>query len=330
MSPKRILFSVLVAFLSGILAVSMINFLHRGNLGVFQSLLGVGISIYAVPFLVFTSSYLLEALRTNVILAGGGYGISFKDSVLNNVLGYTFSYLTPFAMGGQPFQIYHLKKLGVDSGYATGVMALRILENTIGASVIALVVLNTDMAWIVKRGQIVFLGISISFSVSFALILSMLRPRTVLPVIKLLSKVFKKEKWIGEFSEWIVRFKKGLDIMWRKKIRLVLFDVAMWFVTLSVQLYSLHYVVNRLVHQHVNFWRIFGIINAVNALAYFMPTPGSSGGIETTYQIVLSNLTGRPDEMLLAVTIWRIVAYYSQIILGLAVFWIVGKELFRD
>ncbi len=330
MSLKRLLFSIIVAVLSSFFAISLINFVNRGNLEVFRSLLNVDMSIYAVSFAIFTSSYILEALRMKIVLAGGGYHIKFKDSVLNNILGYTFSYLTPFAMGGQPFQVYHLRKLGVDSGYATGVMAVRILENSLGATVIAIVVLNTDMAWIVKRGQIVFLGILLSFSVSFALISSMIRPKTVLPIVKLGAKLFRREKWVRDFVEWIERFKTGVEIMWKKKIKLMILDIFMWFVALSLQLYSLHYVIIRLIHQHINFWKIFGIINAVNALAYFVPTPGSSGGIETTYQIVLTGLTGKPDEMLLAVTIWRIVAYYSQIVIGLILLWKVGKDILRS
>jgi uncharacterized membrane protein YbhN (UPF0104 family) len=98
---------------------------------------------------------------------------------------------------------------------------------------------------------------------------------------------------------------------------LVIVDVIGWLFILIIQLYSLYYIVCQLTDVKPNFWLIFGSINAVNAIAYFVPTPGASGGIEFTYQTVLSKIIGDNEISLKAITSWRFVSYYLQIFFGM-------------
>ncbi len=327
MDKKKIVISIFVALVSSVSAIAIVNFLTRREVVVFSDLVNVRPIVYLTAFAIFTSSYLVEALRLKVVVEMGGYRLKFSDSLVNNILGYLFSFLTPFAMGGQPFQVYHMKLVGVDTEYSTGVMMTRILQNSLGATVIALIVLNTNIGWIVKRGHIVIAGITISLFVTSFLFISMVNPHIFTPVVKVLSRIFKKENWVKDFEIWIDGFKEGVKKMWKENFKVMVLDVFGWFVALSIQIYALYYTIVEIVRKEPGFWKVFGLVNSVNALAYFIPTPGSSGGIETTYSFVLSALTDDPSKTLLAVTVWRISAFYLQIALGLSILFLAGKRL---
>ncbi len=319
MSLKRILISLLVAFISGFTVVSFLNFFHRGRAGFFSLLGALPVPVYVVAFLIFTGSYLLEALRLVYLVWHKGYKISFWGALYNTMIGYLFSFLTPFAMGGQPFQVVHLSRLGVDSGYATGIMGTRVLENSLGGAVIAVIMLNTSLGWLLKRGHMVILGIFISISVSTAIFLAMLKPGILIPIVRVISKLFKLSNLEESFKEWRERFESSIKYMWRDNAYLMFLDATEWFSALVLQIYSLYYILHFLSKMNLNFWMVFGSVNAVNALAYFIPTPGAAGGIEFTYQFVLSGIVGNSEVALKSVTAWRFVSYYGQILLGMLV-----------
>ncbi len=316
MNTKKILISILVAFISGFTVVVFLDLFHRGKAGFFSLLSSLPIYVYFIAFLIFTSSYFLEAFRIFYLARHRGYKVGFFNALYNTIIGYLFSFLTPFAMGGQPFQVVHLSKLGMDSGYATGIMGTRVLENSLGGAVIALIMLNTSLGWILKRGHLVIIGIIISLSVSIAVVLAMLKPKILMPLVRMSSKIVKKDLE-KPFDKWRRNFELGVNYIWKDNFHLMIFDVLEWLATLVIQIYSLFYVLSFLSDIKLNFWLVFGSVNAVNALAYFIPTPGASGGIEFTYQYVLSGITMDSGIALKAVTAWRIVAYYSQIILGM-------------
>lgn len=324
MRMKKILLSLFIAFVSSFTVVIFLNFFHRGRAGFLDLLSTLPIHIYFMAFLIFTSSYFLEALRIVYLVRHRGYKIGFFSAIYNTVIGYLFSFLTPFAMGGQPFQVFHLSKLGVDSSYATGIMGARMLENSLGGAVIALIMLNTSLGWILKNGHLVIGGVIISLSVSIAIVISMFKPKILMPLVKIASRIFKKDL-VESFNTWRENFELSINYMWKENFYLIILDVLEWFATLVIQIYSLFYILNFLSNVKLNFWLVFGSINAVNALAYFIPTPGASGGIEFTYQYVLSGITMNSGIALKAVTSWRVVSYYLQILLGIIFLGAFGK-----
>ena len=316
MGNKKMILSIIIAIVAGFTVLSLINFFNRGEVNVLPLLLSVPIKVYILSFLIFVSSYFIEALRMMYLLYHRGYRVKFGQVLYNNIVGYLFSYLTPFAMGGQAFQVYHLSSIGVDSSYATGVMAARILQNSIGNMVIAIIMLNTTLGWLLKEGHIVIVGIAISLTSSTFLIISMAKPEVLVPLVKIVSKIFKKEKWLQKYKKWSSDFRESIEYMWKKNLYIMFIDIFGWFCVIAIQLFSLFFIIKVAFHVDVNYWMLFGMINAVNALAYFVPTPGASGGIEATYQYVLSMLVKDSDIALKSITSWRFVAYYMQIILG--------------
>ncbi|MCD6449132.1 MAG: flippase-like domain-containing protein [Thermotogaceae bacterium] len=310
------IFSIIIAIAAGFTVISLMNFFNRGEVNILPLLFSVPIKVYVLSFLIFVSSYIVEALRMMYLLLHRGYRVNFWQILYNNIIGYFFTFLTPFAMGGQAFQIYHLSTIGVDSSYATGVMAARILQNSIGNMVIAIIMLNTTLGWLLKEGHIVIVGISISLTSSTFLIISMAKPEILSPLIKIIYKIFKKKKWLHNYENWSRDFRESIEYMWKKNLYIMFIDSFGWFCTIALQLLSLFYILKVAFHVNINYWILFGMINAVNALAYFVPTPGASGGIEATYQYVLSMLTKNSDIALKSITSWRFVAYYMQIVLG--------------
>ncbi len=330
MNRKNLIVSIIIAIIAGFSVTSIINFFHKGDVNVFKLLLSIPLKVYLVSFFIFFSSYLLEAIRMQYLLRHRGYKVSFFSVLYNNIMGYFFSYLTPFAMGGQPFQVYHLTTLKVPSSYATGIMAARLLQNSIGASLIAIIMLNTSMAWLLEKGKIIFLGITISLISAGVLITAMFFPGVLKPLVRLLSSIFKKPTWYSAFEKWVEDFKENIEYMWKKNTYMMVIDSIGWFAVIAIQLYSLFYILKSAFNIGINYWFLFGSINAVNAFAYFIPTPGSSGGIEATYQVVLASITGDAEVSLKAIVGWRFIAYYLQIALGSVLLWKNLKSTNKD
>lgn len=72
--------------------------------------------------------YIIDAIRLKLLLHFFGYNVLIRETARNIIFGKFFSFITPMSIGGQPYQIYHLSKIGVKTEDATNIIISRTLE----------------------------------------------------------------------------------------------------------------------------------------------------------------------------------------------------------
>ncbi len=299
-------------------------------------LLSIPVKYVLVPFLIYIFGYFVDAIRLKIVANIFGYKTRLIDGFTNSVYAYMFSYLTPMAAGGQPFQIWHLSTIGISTEDGTSIVLSRFVEYMFTTVAIALIsyrriidVIKANVASValIQVGFIVSLGAAVLF---FFLLV---RPDFLGKVIhkmqdsamgKMIAKLSRKEDWGERIYNWTVEMKKSVDHLWRKNFWVAVLDTALNFLIILAQVYSIFYVL-RFVSPSVHYWKILAFYTFLNLVVYYIPTPGASGSIEAAYTLVFSAFMGNPQRVLVAVSVWRISTYYFHILFEIIWIWIFGN-----
>ncbi|HEQ72197.1 MAG TPA: flippase-like domain-containing protein [Spirochaetia bacterium] len=336
-SPKKVVITVLIALVLGLLANIVITFFVG-----FESFAGALLKIrpehVIVPFLLYILIYVIDSFRLKLVLSQFHVKVKFSDAFVNSLLGYFFAYLTPMATGGQPFQIYHLKRIGVCSKISTNVIATRFVEYLGSAILLTLIFIPSVIPVIGSTGAdtgFIFIGFAVSVAASIGIFLLFIRPdwigRLLLALEKsfigrLITRLSKKTNWGEAAHSWSRDLKKSIAFLWREKFVIVLIDLFLCIAVLGIQVFSLTWILTNLLTIHINFLQIFVIILLLNLVVYYIPSPGAAGGLEGVFTMVFSYYTGVPELSFVAVVVWRFATYYMQIFFGLVVFFLIRRR----
>jgi len=126
------------SMVKNIITVLLISLLINIVIGLFvdigktlQAIKEVSFVRLVTPFLCIMLVYVIDTFRYIIVFRRLNVHLSFKDGFYNNIIGTLFSNLTPSATGGQPFQIYHYTKLGLESTTSSNVVFSRIMESNL-------------------------------------------------------------------------------------------------------------------------------------------------------------------------------------------------------
>ena len=238
------------------------------------------------------------------------------------LLGKYYDNITPAAIGGQPFQIYYMRKnSSLPDGESTSIPIFGMISNQIGFIIIALVCfligsLSIDNAVLV--GTACFGLIFYAFWPVVVMIATFLPNATtelITIVVKFLHKVHivkdrkaaikKTEYEVNEYAKSVRRILKtkglfmkavGLSLIFNTLVSMIPFFVLTAF------------------GGNVDFLPCFVTTVAVTSAVYFIPTPGNAGAAEGAFFVVFSALSS--GYVFWAMLLWRFFSYYIYIIMG--------------
>lgn len=233
--------------------------------------------------------------------------------------------ITPLGGGGQPFEIYYLRKKGLPIGIASGIPLVSYALNKIAyvfVSLIALMIYGFGEVSIFIK-VLCLVGLSVNLIIPTAIVMFALMPRFSSAIARLISKIGKKlhlvknqqefyEKMTGNFTEYAECIKYFLH---KSKISIIVGFICS--IAYFVAIYSLPYFTIRMSGVHdVNWGRIFTYCVICYASITLLPTPGGSGGAELSFRSIFeSYLSG--GILFWSMLSWRIFSYYIYIFLGL-------------
>ncbi|WGS65028.1 lysylphosphatidylglycerol synthase transmembrane domain-containing protein [Marinitoga aeolica] len=294
-----------------------------GKMG--EALKTIKLGYFLIPFFVYIVVYLIESLRLTIVLRLFKYKISFKDSFFNSAMGYLFSYLTPLASGGQPFQIYHLKTLNVKARESSSIIISRFVENTISIIIIILIFIRRvlDIVYTTNLNRkILFLGLVTSLFFAIFFLFFLIRPDYIGKFAKkiettkfiiLLEKKFNKQKLSEKINKWTIELKNSVTILWRENLYIMILDIFLGLIVLLLQAYSMYYLFFKIIKIDMNFFEFSLIYFLIMLVSFYVPTPGASGGIESAYILVFLDFFKNKSLIVLSIFLWRISTYYLQI-----------------
>lgn len=238
-----------------------------------------------------------------------------------------FNAVTPFATGGQPYQIFYLKQCGIDYASSTSVVLENFIVYQIALVILGLIALvcNT-MFHIFSKVQLLQQLITLGFFVNtfvivimFVLAFSSKMNKTLIKFgINILTKlhiVRNREKTLKDWDENISKFHESAKILLQDK-KIFILNILYNFVALC-----LLYLIPLFVLYSMGDFNSFDAGIAIITSAYimiigsFVPIPGGTGGLEYGFVAFYGNfVTG--SKLSAMMLVWRFITYYFGMIVG--------------
>ena len=260
----------------------------------------------------------------------------FKNGFMLTLQTNFFNGITPFCLGGQPYQIYSLKK-NKKIDYEDGI---KIVFKDFYAYQMSLVILSSICLLINRILNIVEFNSVIKTLIFFGYLLNLIIALFLMylpyskdngkKIIKTIVKVLYKFKLIKDkditaikFNKSIIEFKENIKNTLKNKVLIVKCISFNLIKILSIGITT--YFCFKGVGVNVPLLEsiIFTIITMT--MASFIPIPGSSGGMEYGF-ITLFSTFALSAELNASLLIWRTLTYYVLVIIGGFLFAVKNRE----
>lgn len=305
---------LLVVSLAGGAIVPSILHLYKTDL--FSSLGTFPLWKMSIPFTAYLLIYAVDALRLHIMLGPFRMRVSIYNCFFNGVLGAFYSNITPMAAGGQPAQILHLIDNRVSISVSTAVILVRFTEYlllSVIVSIYGLFIYKLQIEKILSTSGLgaaaIIIGIGIYFLLCVIFLIIVLFPILVIRITDIFRKRERKRR--SGFVKKIVSLARALRLLRGRAAFVLIPDFILGAVNLMLQAFSLWFILIDFVLIPGGFPAVFTAFVLLNTIAYFVPSPGGSGGIEGIYTLFFSMLTGFGTGVLIVV--WRFGSYYLHI-----------------
>ena len=248
------------------------------------------------------------------------------------LLGKYYDNITPAAVGGQPFQMYYMRKnSGLSRGASTSIPIFGMISIQIAFIIIAVIcfvfggLVHSNPALLLTAlfgllfyafWPVMVAGVTYFPKPTTKLLKSIIKLLAKIKIIKNKEKVLQKIE--NEADEYVGAVKMIL------KTKGLFLTVIVWSLIYNILIASIPYFVLSAFGGSVDFLSCFVITIAVMAAIYFVPTPGNSGAAEGTFFVVFSALSS--GYVFWAMLIWRFFSYYVYIIIGPIIYFFMHLE----
>lgn len=245
-----------------------------------------------------------------------------------------FHAITPFATGGQPYEVYSLKKSGLKITDSTNVSVQAFITYQIALVLLGVIAIisnyfldlypdNNLLSKLVTVGFIVnFLVTIMLFVLTFTKKIS---KKIVTLILRLLDKVRllkNKEKTKENFERYLKEFHEGAKKVFANKFQFI-GCTFLQFISLT-SLYLIPFALFYGTDIYINPLIVIATSAYVMLIGSFVPIPGGTGGLEYGFVIFFTNITN--GKIVTAIMLlWRFITYYFGMILG-AICLSIGKK----
>lgn len=238
-----------------------------------------------------------------------------------------FNAVTPFATGGQPFQVIYLKQCGLGYAQSTSVVLQNFIVYQIALVFLGLVALFCNKIFHIFNNvhilqKLIALGfiintlvIIVMFIVAFSKKLNKKIIGLSITILTKLHLVKNKEEKLKKWDDSISKFHQGAKLLLKDKKQFIL-NILYNFLALC----CLYMVPLFILYATGNF-TAFTAGTAIVTSAYvmligsFVPIPGATGGLEYGFMQFYGNfVTG--SSLSAIMLIWRFITYYFGMLIG--------------
>lgn len=252
----------------------------------------------------------------------------FKSAFRTQAITQFFNAITPFSSGGQPFQIYTLKKRGLTISNATNITIEEFVVYQIALvflGIIAIVLNHTFNIFPYDNllSKLVILGFSINTFVIIILFIVAFGKKSNKFLIKLainflsFFKIIKnKEEVLKDWNVYINNFHDGAKILIANK-KDFFFNIIYSFLGL-ICLYLVPFIILLSMGDYLSFTGLEAIVASayVMLIGSFVPLPGGTGGIEYGFIKFFGIFIISDVKLKALMLLWRFVTFYMGIIVG--------------
>ena len=227
---------------------------------------------------------------------------SFLRCLKYSFIGFFFSYITPSSTGGQPMQMYHMKKDKIKIGYSTLIMLLITIayKSVLVLLAMGFLIFNFDTVALYAGDMkwLIVLGFALNLSFIILLLLVFIKPiwaRALgIKVVDLLTKLhIMKRRNKEKYSEKLIRicdtYAMGADYI--KKNLSVVFNVFLMTAVQRICLFSITWIIYRAYGMNETRYIDILTIQIMIAVAVEMlPLPGAAGITEGCFLLAFTEI----------------------------------------
>lgn len=283
-----------------------------------------------LAFLIFYLYVFVEAILMYLIVLEYKKDYKFKETLKLIIMTKFFNGITPFSSGGQPLQVYELKKDGIKTSDGTNIIveSFLIFQFTILLLGIITIILNSVfniykftplMFYVTIIGFILnILAFLIVFVISINEKSNNLIHKFVVKIIDKLKLKNKKRK-IEKVNNYFKEYYEGFQSLRKNKILFlkgILLEIVALILLFAVPLFIFK-ALN--IEYNIDLFGIILISTYIFIVGSFVPIPGGTGGTEFAFLEFFKNYVSS-TSLTPALIIWRFVTYYAPVAIGGIVF----------
>lgn len=291
--------------------------------------------VFAVLSLCFF--YLFKGSKLSVLCKVTSKRFHFKTCVETGLLGAYYNNVTPLAVGGQPFEIYHLSKHGVHGGVASSIPIVAFFLNQLAFVILTIISLlllgKNEFTSFTSTLPVIIVTLSIVGLILCMFVPSMVVLFSLLP--KPCSAVVKFVMWCGSKLRIIRNPKKKTFSVMKtvvhnarcvKKISTsplgfiisIILSFGEQLANASIAYFVLRFFDFDLIEVDgfIEWMMVLQLCFILYSAISFIPTPGNSGAADISFYTLFSAGVAVGGFAFPALMVWRLLSFYSTIIIG--------------
>lgn len=281
---------------------------------------------FLVAFIMMFMYWLIKALVRKKLVSKFNKKYKFIDSFKLSLELNFFNGVTPFATGGEPYEVYSLTKHGIKGTDSTNIMIQNFITYQIALVLLGMIAIITNQfVHIFPSGFLTYL-ITIGFTINFLVIVFLFVitfgkkiDKFIMKIIVFILSKFKivknKENTLEKFHNYLEEFHEGATILLKDKKTFIKM-IMLQFLSLSIfYLIPLILLYGMGDYSSLNGYESIIISAYVMLIGSFVPIPGGTGGLEYGFIAFYGNFI-KGSKLNAIMLLWRFITYYFGIMLG--------------
>ncbi len=258
-------------------------------------------------------------------LARQGVYVSLGASFKASLIGLFYSGVTPAASGGQPMQIYHLRKAGVPVSLSASGAIVKFVG--FQSMLLLLAGIFLGFHWNFVRETVgssfflIVLGFVINAAIVLAVMLLLISKRAVRKLVRISLHLGEKFRLVRDRAAMELRIGKQVDgyLDSLSTVRDRPLDMLAMCALSAVQVMLYSCIIWAIYHafgfSSASAWQLIAIQLLLYQTVSFVPLPGASGAQEGVFYLFLHSIV--PDSAQLGMLVaWRFFTFYITLLVG--------------
>lgn len=299
---------------------------------IISQILNINLFWLFIAFIMLIFYWILRTRALHTFIKMVKPNFKFFNSFLLMLRTQFVNAITPFATGGQPYQVYFLKKSGIRIANSTIIIVENFIVYQIALVLLGLIALFSNLFMhLFKDNELLSHLIAIGFFMntlvivlSFVLAFGKKINKKILKLgINILTKlhiVKDPQKQLRKWNETINQFHESANILLKNKWKFIKTIIYNFIALISLYLIPL-IILYAMGNYSINAYSVIVTSAYVMLIGSFVPIPGGSGGLEYGFVAFYGNfISGSilPAVML----VWRFITYYFGMIIGAISFYV--------
>lgn len=310
-----IVITILVLYLS----------LRNNYIEIINTIKNMNLLLFLLAIIVFILYVFIKSIIMKIVVNNFKKDYTLKKSFRMGLETNFFHAITPFATGGQPYEIYRLNKDGISVINAANVSIQNFIIYQTALVLLGIFAVTYNYIFklypditllknLVLIGFIInFLVIVVLFSITYFKKGNKVVINFIINILSKLKIIKNKEEKINQFEKYLSDFNDGAKILLKNKKKFIML-ILLQLLSLSL-LYLVPYFIIKGVGLNISIVNVIVTSAYVMLIGAFVPIPGGTGGLEYGFISFYGNFITGP-KINAIMLIWRFVTYYFGMILG--------------